>query len=217
VRDLGAKRAAALLLAAALAGLGTVGVAAARALASRDDPGRLDRLAVQAVGGRDPLARLAISLLSAAEDAAAERAYGLACLRTWPLEPALGRSWLARAARRGDPRSAFALALSLRSGESGERKAAEAIPWLERAAQRGIGAAHFLLANAYRYGDGVDVDLRRAIGHYEEAAEREDAPAIQALAEAYRSGELGLPRDPERAELLMRELDHAVREPRPAL
>jgi TPR repeat protein len=168
-------------------------------------------LGAGAVEGRAPWPRLVLELLAAFDRPGAARALGLALLRRRPDE---GRAWLARAARRGDARAAFALALSLRSGDDGPRRPAEAIPWLAQAAGARLGAAHFLLGTAYRDGDGAAIDQARALAHFEAAAELEDAPAIQTLAEAYRSGELGLPRDPERAEALRHELEDAAREPR---
>jgi TPR repeat protein len=136
-------------------------------------------------------------------------------LRVNPEHPEEGRQWLERAARQGDARAAYALALSLRS--EGGRAREAALPWLEQAATGGVAAAHFLLGNAYREGEGVAVDFARAIRSYEVAAEQENPQAIQTLAEAYRSGELGLARDPERAEALMRDLEHAVHEQRPVV
>jgi len=130
-------------------------------------------------------------------------------------EAAEGRVWLERAARAGDAGAAYSLALALRSGTGGPRDASGAVPWLEQAARGGIPQADFVLANAYRAGEGVPQDDASARRHYEAAAEVEEPGALQALAQAYRSGELGLAANAEKAQALMRELEHAVHEPVP--
>jgi TPR repeat protein len=213
-----ARRRTRLLLAAtALLGGAAVACGAAVGLAAWPawgDPARLQALVGEAVERRALVPRLALELLVAARHPDAARRWGQAELA---VRPAQGRRRLERAARQGDARAAYALALWLRAGEGTPRDVAAALPWLERAAAGGLGAAHFLLGNAYRDGEGVAPDPRRALAHYEAAAEREDPQALQTLAEAYRSGELGLAPDPERAAALSRDLEDTVHEARPPL
>jgi TPR repeat protein len=210
-----------LLAAAGLAGAAVACLAIAVVVTSggaRRDPARLQALVAEAASGSGgPVPRLAVELLTASGEPAAARALGWTLLRAHPDAPGEGRRWLERAARLGDARAAYALALSWREGEGGRRELALAVPWLEQAAAGGVAAAHYLLGNAYRDGEGVAADVPRALAHYEAAAEREDAPALQTLLQAYRLGELGLTPDPERAQGLMRELEHAVHEQRPVL
>ncbi len=183
-------------------------VVGGEALHAHHDRSFLDRLAHRAVLEGQLLPRLALGLLCAAEDVTAQRVLGATLLDS---NPDSARRWLERAAQRGDAIAAFLLARTLRA--TGAR--AEAMPWLEQASRAGLSAAHVVLGNAYRFGEGVPVDAARALTHYQAAAEQEDPVALQTLAEAYRSGELGLTPDAERAEALMRDLEHAVREPRP--
>jgi TPR repeat protein len=197
---------AALVAAAALAFLGAV---ASAAWSAHQDPARLGALVEGAVQRGAPVPWLAVRVLVLAGQPGAARRLGLAEL---PGRPAEGRTWLERAALQGDPRAACALAVWWRSGKVEPRSQARALPWLERAAEGGSPAAHFLLGEAYREGDGVPRDVALALAHYQVAAEADDPQALQTLAEAYRVGELGLAVDPERAEALRRDLEHAVHE-----
>jgi len=200
-----------------LSALAAVGVATALALPARGDARRLAALIDEAADDTRPLARLAVEVLTVGGHAAAARGLGLELLRVRPEAPEHGRRWLERAALQGDALAAYALARSLRSGDGGPRELERAVPYLEQAAASGLAPAHFLLGNAYRDGEGVPADPARALAHDQAAAEREDPTALQTLLQAYRLGELGVQPDPERAEALMRELEHAVHEQRPLL
>ena len=66
----------------------------------------------------------------------------------------------------------------------------------------------FHLGNAFASGEGVPRDLQRAREWYERASERGLPAASQTLGLAYQMGDLGLPRDPEKADELLREAGH---------
>jgi len=119
------------------------------------------------------------------------------------------RAHLVASAGQHEPRASYYLALMARSGDGSAEDHAAAAKYLTSAADAGIPQAMFLLANAYREGDGVPRDEPRALALYEKAAELDHPESIQALAMAYRNGELGLTRDPARADSEQMELAHA--------
>src|SRR5205814_4294422 len=93
-------------------------------------------------------------------------------------------------------------------GDGGPRDPEAGARWLERAADHGSAEAMFHLGNAFANGEGVPRDLQRAREWYQRAAEREWPAALQTLGMAYQAGDLGLPRDPEKADELLREATH---------
>lgn len=146
-----------------------------------------------------------------AGEAGAQRKLGRA-LRSGALGLAVdlegARRWFSAAAGQGDAGAELALGLMAKNGEGGPRDAEAGARWLERAAGHGSAEAMFHLGNAFANGDGVPRDLQRAREWYERAAEREWPAALQTLGMAYLGGDLGLPRDPEKADALLREATH---------
>ncbi|HYV49058.1 MAG TPA: tetratricopeptide repeat protein [Myxococcaceae bacterium] len=150
-------------------------------------------------------------LAAEAGDAAAQRKLGRA-LRSGALGLAVdlqgARRWFAAAAGQGDAGAELSLGLMARNGEGAPRDAEAGARWLERAAGHGSAEAMFHLGNAFANGEGVPRDLQRAREWYEKAAERDWPAALQTLGMAYLGGDLGLPRDPVKADELLREAAH---------
>lgn len=150
-------------------------------------------------------------LAAEAGEANAQRALGRASKRGalgLPVDLGAAKRWYAAAADQGDSGSELALGLMAKNGEGGPRDLEAAARWLERAANHGSAEAMFHLGNAFANGEGVPRDLQRAREWYERAAERGQPAAIQTLGLAYQVGDLGLPRDPEKADELLREAGH---------
>jgi len=150
-------------------------------------------------------------LAAEAGEASAQRALGRALRRgALGLKVDLGaaRRWYAAAAEQGDAGAELALGLMAKNGEGGPREPEAAASWLERAAEHGSAEAMFHLGNAFASGEGVPRDLQRAREWYERASDRGLPAAIQTLGLAYQVGDLGLPRDPAKADELLREASH---------
>jgi len=118
------------------------------------------------------------------------------------------RRWYSAAAAQDDAGAELALGLMVRNGEGGPRDPEAAVRWLERAAEHGSAEAMFHLGNIFAEGEGAPRDLARARAWYERAADRGLPAALQTLGMAYRTGDLGLPRDEEKAAELLREAGH---------
>lgn len=82
----------------------------------------------------------------------------------------------------------------------------------EMAATGGHTDAQFSIARVYELGQHLEQDFQRAVMWYEAAARNGNKIAQHRLAEAYAYGELGLPRDPERAERWRALADGRLRE-----
>lgn len=150
-------------------------------------------------------------LAAEAGDPGAQRVLGRASRRGalgMKVDLDAARRWYSAAAEQGDAGAMLALGLMAKNGEGGPRDLEAAIGWLERAANNGSAEAMFHLGNAFAGGEGVPRDLQRAREWYERSAEREWPAALQTLGLAYQVGDLGLPRDPEKADALLREAAH---------
>jgi len=75
---------------------------------------------------------------------------------------------------------------------------------LQAQSRRGSSIASFYLGMAYEQGHLVSVNLVRAVKYYRTAAKQGNAEAMYNLAAFYQEGRGGLPRDPEKTELLVR-------------
>jgi TPR repeat protein len=138
--------------------------------------------------------------LRAARQGDAEAAFQLA-----GLDRARAARWYRQAAQAGHAKSALALALLLKNGDSIPVDKTAAAHWLGVAAQAGDAHAMFLLSNAYADGDGVPADPRRARDLLERAADREYPAAIQELALVKQTGDALTPKDPAEAGQLLKE------------
>lgn len=78
----------------------------------------------------------------------------------------------------------------------------EALALYRKAAEQGDAAGEFGLGRMYADGVGVPRDAAVALEWYRKAEKKNHAPALDALARAYRTGDLGLPKDLERASTL---------------
>ncbi|MCH2173123.1 sel1 repeat family protein [Myxococcota bacterium] len=105
---------------------------------------------------------------------------------------------LRRAARKGDARAQYSLAVLLLRGEGVAYNSDLAARWLRRAVDSLHLRAHVLLGNLYASGEGVERDDTRAMGLYRLAAERGSAKAQVAVASMLYSGR-GADRDDEEA------------------
>lgn len=83
----------------------------------------------------------------------------------------------------------------------------EALALYQKAAAQGEPAGELGLGRMYADALGVPRDQERALELYRKAEARNYAPAVDALARAYRAGNLGLPKDLDKA----RELDARAR------
>jgi len=179
------------------------------------DPGSQRALAdVYAAGGDRSGHERALHLYgtaAAAGDMAAQMTLGRALRRGElgvAVDMASARKWYSAAAAQGEAGAELALGLMARNGEGGPRDPGAAVSWLERAAEHGSAEAMFHLGNIFAEGEGVPRDLARAREWYERAADRGLPVALQTLGMAYRTGDLGLPRDEEKADELLREAGH---------
>jgi TPR repeat protein len=103
-----------------------------------------------------------------------------------------------QAARTGDVRAQYSLAVQLLRGEGVAYNAEKAARWLRRAVDADYPRAHVLLGNLYAGGEGVEHDDARAVSLYRFAAERGVAKAQVAMAIMLHAGR-GAKRDDEAA------------------
>lgn len=113
--------------------------------------------------------------------------------------------WFAMAAQHGDDRAALMLSRMTKYGEGMPADLKQSVHWLQEASAHGNAQAMFLLSNAYRDGEGIPRDLAQARAWLEKSAEGDFPVAIQDLALALENGDLGLARDPVRAQHLLKE------------
>ncbi|MFC5478190.1 tetratricopeptide repeat protein [Massilia suwonensis] len=113
---------------------------------------------------------------------------------------------LASAAQAAEPvrnaQAAYQQALGYRNGTGVAPDAAQAARLMEQAARAGLPQAMFTLSNMLAAGEGVPRDEAAARRWLEQAAEAGHPAALQELA-------LREP-DPRKAELLMRQAEHAL-------
>ena len=105
-------------------------------------------------------------------------------------------------AQAGDAQEAYRLGLMYRNGTGVPVDAALAARWMEKAARAQLPQAMFTLSNMLAAGEGVPRDEATARRWLEAAADLGHPAALQELA-------LREP-DPRKAELLMRQAEHAL-------
>jgi len=124
------------------------------------------------------------------------------------------------AAAAGDGRAAYYLGLMHKNGMGTARDAAAARRWFAVAAAQQLPDAMFVLANMLLGGEGeseadAEVNAAAARRWLERAADLGHAEAALQIALGLREGSIGFTRDPEQAEIYLKEAGHALRH-RPA-
>lgn len=111
--------------------------------------------------------------------------------------------------------AAYEVAQQYRHGTRGlSRDPSQAGLWMAAAAQKGLPKAMFQYSNMLWSGEGVRQDAAQSRRWLEAAAEAELPEALQELALALRDGMRGFAPDPQRAAVLLVELEHAMRHSR---
>ncbi|WP_286351994.1 tetratricopeptide repeat protein [Geobacter sulfurreducens] len=137
---------------------------------------------------------LALSMLAVAPVPAASRA----AKGTKAAKAANGYAATQAAARRGDAKAAFRLALMHLDGSGAPRKPTEAARYMKMAAERGHARAQYYLGTFYHEGTGVKRDSAAAALWIGKAAAGGDAEAQYAYGMVLLSGD-GVPVDKVRA------------------
>jgi uncharacterized protein len=117
----------------------------------------------------------------------------------WQKVVAANREQLEQSAKAGDSRSIVGLALAKLDGEGTDYNPAEAIALLETAVEAGDPDAKYRLAKVLEGGLGVAPDPVRALALYQDAAKAQIPAAINDMGYFYFAGELGLPKDRDKA------------------
>jgi len=99
-----------------------------------------------------------------------------------------------RAAKKGDPRAQYSLAVLYLRGEGVDRDDKLAARWLRRAAKQGLAASQLLLGSLYSSGRGIERDDEKAVAWYRAAANQGDPKGQAALAIMLHAGR-GVVRD----------------------
>lgn len=102
--------------------------------------------------------------------------------KTQALAREMSMADLRSAARGGDARAQFALAVEYTDGHLLPRDLKIAAQWYEKAAAQGLAPAQYRLASFYEKGLGVDRDMSRAQRLYQEAAEQGNIRSMHNLA-----------------------------------
>ncbi|MBN8632093.1 MAG: caspase family protein [Rhodobacterales bacterium] len=123
----------------------------------------------------------------------------------WQRVVAADRANLEQSAAAGDSRSLVGLALAKLDRQSTDYAPQEAQALLEKAVAAGDPDAKYRLAKVLEGGIGVDPDPARALKLYEEAAEAKIPAALNDMGYFHFAGELGLPKDRDKALALFRE------------
>jgi uncharacterized caspase-like protein len=123
----------------------------------------------------------------------------------WQRVVAADRANLEKSAQAGDTRSIVGLALAKLDRQSTDYAPEEAMALLEQAVAAGDPDAKYRLAKVLEGGLGVDPDPARALKLYEEAAEAEIPAALNDMGYFHFTGDLGLPKDRDKALALFRE------------
>ena len=186
------------MLAAALAGLGTE----ADAETAEDAYRRGDRAAAFTAWQRRAEAGDAIARLNAA--ILVDQGRGA------PRDPAVAARWYRQAAEQGVARAAYNLARMLLDGDGQPADAAAAAGWFTRAAEAGDAIAQFELGQLLAEGrDGLAADPAAAAAWLARAAEQNHAQALFRLGTLYANG-TGVPRDLAKATALFERADVAL-------
>ena len=107
---------------------------------------------------------------------------------------------LEKAAKNGNVKAQFQLAVNYRLGKGVEKNLEEAFKWCSKAAKQGYVNAQYNLGLSYYRGDGVEKDFTEAIRWYTQAAEQGYADAQFNLGLLYYEGEgEGVEKDPKEA------------------
>jgi uncharacterized protein len=123
----------------------------------------------------------------------------------WQQVMAADRASLEKSAEAGDTRSIVGLALAKLDRQSTEYDPQAALALLEQAVAAGDPDAKYRLAKVLEGGIGTDPDPARALKLYEEAAEAKIPDALNDMGYFQFAGELGLPKDRDKALALFRE------------
>ncbi len=102
--------------------------------------------------------------------------------------------WYGQAAKAGDARAQYLLAVRYEKGIGVDKDLAKAATWYGKAAERGHKEAQFKLATMLARGEGVPKDLKAALKWYQSAAESGLAAAQYNLGVALLNGS-GIERD----------------------
>lgn len=202
----------------ALLGAGMVVIALAGGLLPIElpvlQPAEVDRLRMQASGGRDGSALKALRV--AARNGNIDALQAAASVLVEAPDPAHireGLQYARSAAERGDSRAQYLLGKILFNGslvQAPERQAARA--WTEKAALQDHPQAGYLLGLMHKNGYGVPTDALAAAHWFARGAALGNPDAMFMLGNAYLAGE-GVPPDPPRAMQLFRDaadLEHPL-------
>ncbi|AUI68556.1 tetratricopeptide repeat protein [Beggiatoa leptomitoformis] len=103
-----------------------------------------------------------------------------------------------QAAKRGDAKAQFNLAVCYHKGEGVAQNHEKAVEWYQKSAQQGFSQAQFNLANCYRKGVGVAQNHEKAVEWFEKSAQQGFAQAQLSLALCYHKG-IGIVQSDEEA------------------
>lgn len=164
---------------------------------ARLDQERLMSLAVDAVDGRDVLARGRLEAAAGLGNRAAMRIYGTVLTHGPADQQGRGLAWLERAAARGDVRSQRQLGEIYLGREPGAVRPDPVLArsWYQRAAEAGDRDASWRLGRLLRQ----DGDQAGAMRWTRSAAEAGQADAMFALGNAYADGGEGVTQDAAQA------------------
>jgi len=113
-------------------------------------------------------------------------------------DPALGASWIRKAAEQGLAKAQCYLGSLYLNGNGVAKNHTQAIAWYHKAIEQGDADACCNLAAMYEHGDGVAQDYAQAMSWYRKAAERGDGYAQFNLGQMYGLG-LGVAQDAAQA------------------
>lgn len=105
----------------------------------------------------------------------------------------VGPAPLVSAAREGDPRALFEVAMRYSAGKTVKRDMVAAATWFERAADSGYAPAQYSIGSLYEKGIGVEKDAARAADWYGKSAAQGNARAMHNLAVIHAMGAAGEP------------------------
>ncbi|MFT5589357.1 MAG: TPR repeat protein [Bradyrhizobium sp.] len=177
-------------------------------------PAEVDRLRMQASGGRDGAALAALQ--DAARDGNLDALQAAADVLLQASDPSHlreGLDYARNAAKRGDARAQYLLGKTLFNGnavQAADRR--EARVWLERAALQDHSQACYLLGLIYKNGYAGPIDVVAALRWFARGTALGNPDAMFMLGNATLAGE-GVPADPSRAMQLFRdaaELEHPL-------
>lgn len=177
-------------------------------------PAEVDRLRMQASGGRDGTAVAALQVAARDGNIDALQAAGSVLLQASdPSQIREGMDYARSAAKRGDARAQYLLGKTLFNGNAvhaADRQ--EARVWLEKAALQDHAQACYLLGLIHKNGYDVPIDAVAALRWFARGTALGNPDAMFMLGNATLAGE-GLPADPSHAMQLFREaaeLEHPL-------